>query len=147
MSTSTAYVLDASVLVTRVRRSEQAHRDVSRLLTALVAANCKLFIPTIALAEVGAALARSGSSAKYAYSAASALQQIPHLQIVAVDTKLGQQALEIAVAQSIRGCDAIYVALAQAVDATLITLDREQRERTPISLLALTPADALARYI
>lgn len=57
MSASSAYVLDASILVTRVRPSEAAHEDVRALLLALTAARVPLSVPVIVLAEVGAALA------------------------------------------------------------------------------------------
>ncbi len=44
-----------------------------------------------------------------------------------------------------RSCDAVYVALAQQRNATLITLDGQQRERVPPDVLAYTPAEALHR--
>ena len=41
----------------------------------------------------------------------------------------GQQAAQIAADYKIRGCDAIYVALAQQLDDYLITLDNQQYTR------------------
>jgi len=66
------------------------------------------------------------------------------LQTIFIDEALGDLAAELAARYRIRGCDAVYVALAQAKQAFLVTLDRQQRERTPIHLHALTPAEILA---
>jgi len=144
MSTPAGYVLDASVLVARVRRSELAYAEVRALMIALAANNMALYIPTIALAEVAAALSRSGPSSEQALAAVNELRRLPGLNVVGVDLALGNLAGEIAAHYRIRGCDAVYVALAQSSGAPLITLDRQQRERVPTSLTALTPAEALA---
>lgn len=57
---------------------------------------------------------------------------------------LGHLAAELAAQHQIRGCDAIYVALAQQRGATLITLDNQQRQRVPPNVVARTPAEELA---
>ncbi len=44
----------------------------------------------------------------------------------------------------IRGCDAVYVALAECHLTTLITLDRQQMERAPAHVSARTLAKELA---
>ena len=53
-------------------------------------------------------------------------------------------AAELAAQQQIRGCDAVYVALARQRGAVLITLDRQQRDRVPPDVVARTPAQELA---
>ena len=53
------------------------------------------------------------------------------------------RAIVVASSKRIRGCDAIYVALAQHLGIPLISLDREQRERAPEDVAVLTPAAAL----
>ena len=70
----------------------------------------------------------------------------PDLYRIAVDLALGDLATEIAARQRIRGCDAVYVALARREQAILITLDDQQRERAPSSVTARTPAQALAEW-
>ncbi len=70
----------------------------------------------------------------------------PDLQRVAVDVALGDLAAEIAAKQRIRGCDAVYVALAYTEQAVLITLDGQQRERAPSAVPAHTPAQTLAEW-
>lgn len=138
------FVLDASVLVARFRRSEPAHDKVRLLMLALAASGSALYAPAIALVEVAASLARRGASAGQVLEAVDHLRQFPSLTIVDVDEALGDLAASIAANQRLRGCDAVYVALAQMLEATLITLDDQQRERTPLLVVAQTPGEALA---
>jgi len=145
MRGSDGYVLDASVLVTRVRRREPAYEEVRVLLVALTANNAALYIPTIALAEIAAALSRGGASSDQAIAAVHELRQLPGLSVVGVDIALGNLARDVAARYRIRGCDAVYIALVQRLGVTLITLDRQQRERVPVSVAAFTPAQTLAR--
>ena len=70
----------------------------------------------------------------------------PDLHRVAVDVALGDLTAEIAAKQRIRGCDAVYVALAYVEQAVLVTLDGQQRERAPAGVIACTPAQALAEW-
>jgi hypothetical protein len=58
----------------------------------------------------------------------------------------GTLAAGVAAEYRLRGCDAIYVALAYVEQAALITLDGQQRERSPATLRARTPAEALAEW-
>ena len=70
----------------------------------------------------------------------------PDLHRVAVDVALGDLTAEIAAKQRIRGCDAVYVALAYVEQAVLVTLDGQQRERAPSGVTTCTPAQALADW-
>lgn len=45
--------------------------------------------------------------------------------------------------RALRGADAVYVAVARRAGCTLVTLDREQRERAAPVVRTLTPAEAL----
>ncbi|NOZ51138.1 MAG: type II toxin-antitoxin system VapC family toxin [Chloroflexi bacterium] len=143
MSSPVSYVLDASVLVARVRCSELAYEDVRVLMAALAATAAELSIPTIALAEVAAAISRGGAGPAQALTAVNELQKLPGLRVVAVDFALGVHSSEIAARQRIRGCDAVYVALAHSIGAILITLDQQQWQRSPASVTVLTPAHVL----
>jgi predicted nucleic acid-binding protein len=46
-----------------------------------------------------------------------------------VSEALAARAAKIAARQKIRGCDAVYVALAEQPEMELVTLDRQQLER------------------
>jgi predicted nucleic acid-binding protein len=49
----------------------------------------------------------------------------------------------VAAQYQLRGSDAVYAAVALRFGSTLITLDREQRERASGAILTLYPAEAL----
>jgi len=72
---------------------------------------------------------------------------MPHYHIVPADDVLGERAAAPAADHRIRGCDAVYVALAQEHGATLITLDHQQRERVPQGIVARSPAEALSEIV
>ncbi len=144
MTEPAKYVLDASVLVAFLRPGEPFHTEVDTLIAALTLQPAMLSVPAIAFAEVAAAVARGEDDANRAMKAVSVVSKLRGLRVASVDGSLGGLAAQVAAHQRIRGCDAVYVALAQQVNATLITLDREQRERTPATVTALTPAEVLA---
>lgn len=60
------------------------------------------------------------------------------------DLPSGQQASDVAAQFHTLGSDAVYAAVAIRFGTTLLTLDREQRERVGEVLTARTPAEALA---
>jgi predicted nucleic acid-binding protein len=145
MSGINLVVLDASVLVAFMRPGEPSHSHANALIEELTLKPSPLFVPAIAFAEVAAALARGENDTERALNAVMWLGQLRGLKIVSVDEKLGGLAVQIAARQRIRGCDAVYVALARRMGVPLITLDRQQRERASTTVRAYTPAEALTR--
>jgi predicted nucleic acid-binding protein len=139
-----AYVVDASVLIAAVLPNEPFHADAKDFMRRLMEVGAYIYLPTIAFAEVAAAIARGAGDEQLALAVVGEYNIRPDLRRVEVDLVLGDLATEIAARQRIRGCDAVYVALAYAEQATLITLDGQQRERAPAAVSARTPAQALA---
>lgn len=137
------YVIDASVHVADARPQEPHHAEAQALLAQVAAERRVVCLPVIVLAEVAAAISRGTGRPVLARRLTAALRRVPHFQFVPVDDALGQLAADLAAQHQIRGCDAIYVALAQQRGATLITLDRQQRERMPPGVVAHTPAEEL----
>jgi len=137
-------VLDTSVLVGGLRPGEPSYAASRALLEMLVQQRAALFLPSIALPEAAAAIVRGSGSDRQAREDVALILQLPGLVVVSVDVTLATQAADLAASQRIRGCDAVYVALARSLGAILITLDRQQRERTPSSVTAFAPAEALA---
>ena len=140
------YVIDASVHVADARPQEPHHAEVQALLTRVAAEGRVVYLPVIVLAEVAAAISRGTGRAALAVRLTAILRRVPHFEFVPVDDALGQLAAELAAQHQTRGCDAIYVALAQQRGAALITLDREQRERVPPDVVARTPSEELAAF-
>lgn len=138
------YVIDASVLVADVHPGEPHHAEARAFLRRVAVEKQPVYLPVIILPEVAAAISRGTGEPALARRLTVALQRIPHFEIVPVDEHLGQLAAALASDHQIRGCDAVYVALARERGATLITLDRQQCERVPPSVAACSPAEELS---
>jgi predicted nucleic acid-binding protein len=139
------YVIDASVHVADARPQEPRHPEARALLARLAADEATVYLPEIVLAEVAAAISRGTGERTLAQRLVTALRRVPHFHYVPIDEGLGNLAARLAGEYQIRGCDAVYVALAQQQGARLITLDCQQRERVPPGVTACTPSAELER--
>ena len=100
-------------------------------------------VPTIVLAEISGALARSSGDVEKGLAANRMVQRLYFVRFVSVDARLGHLGAVTASTYRLRGCDALYVALALRLGVPLITWDREQRERGSGIIQAMTPEEAL----
>jgi len=137
-------VIDASVYVSRLHRHETHHVESARLLEAVTARRLPVLCPEILLPEVAAAIARGLDDTEFAYRAAAHLRRLPDHRFITVDRALSGSAARLAAECRLRGCDAIYAALAQREGAHLITWDKQQLERAAPVVKTLTPTEALA---
>ena len=138
------FVIDASVYVSRIQRQEVHHAASARLLEVVAARRALVLCPEILLLEVAAAIARGLDEPTLAYRAAVHLRTLPGHRFVPVDGALARLAARLAAERCLRGCDAIYAALAQREGARLVTWDRQQRERAAAVVETLTPLEALS---
>lgn len=138
------YVIDASVHVADMRPGEPHHAEARAFFRRVAGERKPVYLPAIILPEVAAAISRGTGEPALARRLTSAMQRIPHFEIVPIDQDLGRLAAALAADHQIRGCDAVYVALAQERGARLITLDRQQRGRVPASVVARSPAEELS---
>ena len=138
------YTIDASVFLNAFNPYEMGHQESHRLLTRLQEQSAPIIVPTLLLPEVAAAVSRGREDEDLAREFAAALSRLPHLVLVPLDTALAQQAAGVAAQYHLRGSDAVYAAVALRFGSTLITLDREQRERVAEALTSRYPAEALA---
>ena len=81
---------------------------------------------------------------EFAYRVAAHLRTLPGHSFIPVNRALSGSAARLAAECRLRGCDAIYAALAQREGARLITWDKQQRERAAGVVETLTPVEALA---
>lgn len=139
------YVIDASVHVADIRLHEPHHAEAHALLRRIATEGWTVYLPIIVLPEIASAISRGTDRPALGQRLVIILQRAPHFELIPVGKTLGQLAATLAAKYRIRGCDAIYVALAQQREATLITLDRQQRERVPPHVTARTPAEELER--
>lgn len=122
-------VIDASVYIAVVNAHEESHERCMRWLQQAVAEELPLWAPSIMLAEVAAALTRGLQDPSKVMGAAALLRNSKVIRLQAVSVALAERAAQIASDQKIRGCDAVYVALAAQLDQPLVTLDRQQYVR------------------
>ena len=92
---------------------------------------------------MAAAVSRGREDDDLAREFAATLSRLPHLVWVPLDTTLAQQAADVAARYRLRGSDAVYAAVALRFGSTLISLDREQRERVAEALPAYHHAEML----
>lgn len=137
------FVVDASVHIADMRPSEPHHPAARAFMDRMRQSGKPVYGPIIALAEIAGGLAWGTGRPDLARRQIRLLQRFPNFVFVPVDEALGQLAAETAATQQIRGCDALYVALAQQLDATLVTLDAEQRQRGLAVVTTQTPEAAL----
>jgi predicted nucleic acid-binding protein len=142
----TAFVVDASVFVADARPAEPAHTAAKALLRTIAERGMRLHVPMIALAEIAGAIARQTRDPGLALRIVSMYGQWPGIEVASIDDDLGIAAARLCAERYIRGCDALYVALAAARGATLVTLDRQQLERAPETVPTMGPAEALAAW-
>jgi predicted nucleic acid-binding protein len=88
-----------------------------------------LFVPSLFVAEVANAVARRTTVKRLGTLAVQGILSNRAVQLVAIDESLASHAATVAAAHSLRGADAVYVALADRLDIPLVTLDREQIDR------------------
>lgn len=138
------YTVDASVFLNAFNPYEAGHEESHRLLLLLQEQATPIVVPTLLLPEVAAAISRGRQDADLAREFTTALSCLPHLVLIPLDITLARQATDVAAQYRLRGSDAVYAAVALRFGSTLITLDREQRERVAGVLLARYPAEALA---
>ena len=92
------------------------------------------------LAEVAGAIARRTGDRQLSYQIGQQILRMPTMQLINVDTSMGQLAAKIASEHKLRGADAIYVATAQRLDVALISWDHEQLARASSIITTTTPA-------
>ncbi len=143
---TSTYTVDASVFVNGFNPYEAGHEESRRLLALLQEQAAPIVVPTLLLPEVAAAIGLGRQDADLAREFATSLSRLPHLVLIPLDTTLAQQAADVAAQYQLRGSDAVYAAVALRFGSTLITLDREQRERVTSVILTLYPAEALTEW-
>ena len=135
-------VVDASVCVALFKADEPGHEAARAWLTATLGAGEPVVSPAILLAEVADALARglAATGAAEAIRAVEMLRRRTLVELFPVTEGLAARAAAVAAEHSLRGADAIYVALADQLEMPLITFDRQQIERGAAAVEIRRPA-------
>jgi predicted nucleic acid-binding protein len=122
-------IVDASVYVALINAQEEDHARSWAWFQQAQAAGESIAAPVILLAEVAAAVSRGVGDAALAHRVVRQLWHSRVIELIPVTTALAERAAAIAADHGIRGCDAVYIALADQLGDYLVTLDRQQLER------------------
>lgn len=134
-------VVDASVYVALVHGEEPGHAESWAWLRSAQARRETLRAPSILAAEVAAAISRGTGRPELAHQIVQQLLTFNVVELVPVSMHLAGRAAVIAADHRVRGCDAVYVALADQLGEVLVTLDRQQLERGADLVMARRPGN------
>ena len=140
---SCALSINIIVVLNAFNPTETGHETSQQLLAYLQERAYPIVVPTLLLPEAAAAIGRGRGDADLARAFVAALRRLPHLVWVPLDEVLAGQAADVAAERGLRGSDAVYLAVALRFGSTLITLDREQRERVASAAVARYPSEML----
>jgi predicted nucleic acid-binding protein len=132
-------VVDASVCVALFKLDEPSHASSRLWLLGTGQEDEPVVSPAILLSEVASALGRGLGNEALARQSVTLLRSRRLVELFPVTEALAARAAEIASEQKLRGCDAIYVALARQLDMELVTLDHQQLERGSAVVRTRTP--------
>ena len=119
-------VIDASLYISLINGNESSHATSWAWFQQAQLGQESLSAPVILLAEITSALSRGLGNPTLAHQVVQQLLQSKVINLVPVSQALAERAAAIAADCQIRGCDAIYVALAEQLGDYLITLDQQQ---------------------
>jgi predicted nucleic acid-binding protein len=122
-------VIDASVYVALINANESHHADSWAWFQQTQVVQEVVSAPVILLAEVAAALSRGMNNPQLAHQIVQQLLHSQVIDVVPVTVSLAERAAVIAADHQVRSCDAIYLALAEHLGDSLVTLDQQQLER------------------
>lgn len=137
------FTIDASVFLNAFNPHEAGHETSHRLLARLQTEAIPIVVPTLLLPEVAGTIARGRQDPVLAREFSRAISRLPHLVLVALDATLARRAAEVAAEHRLRGSDAVYATVALQFGSTLVTLDREQRDRVAKIVPARSPSEAI----
>jgi predicted nucleic acid-binding protein len=122
-------VIDASVWISFFLESDIHHPRARELIHSLFQnENETVRIPNLALVEIAGTLSRVTRSSILANKSIRILEALA-VEVHELDEPLSKLATELASQLTIKGADAVYVALARDLADTLVTFDKQQCER------------------
>jgi len=132
-------VVDASVCVSAILPEDRFNTQSVTWLMHASATEVRV-TPNLALAEVAGAVAHRTGQAALGVAAARRIEETPSLRVVSLTHQVGVVATRLAAILSLRGADAVYVALAELLGGSLVTWDQEHLARAAGTITVQTPA-------
>ena len=132
-------MIDASVAVAAALRLDSNYFAANAWWISAFRGHELLLAPWILAAELGGAIRRVTGDSAAAKAVVERVLGNARLTLHPVDSGLARTAASLAIAHSLKGCDAIYVALAVDRGEPLVTLDREQAQRARTVVTVIVP--------
>lgn len=128
-------IVDTSFWVSVLLLKDSNHVAAMNWLSAYLDDEGQLAAPQMLVPETAGAVARLTQDKNLARRAVSNLYLFPFMRLVPVDHVLVDDAADLAITFSLKGADALYVAVAKQLGVPLVTFDQEQLTR-PASVIA-----------
>lgn len=132
-------VVDASVWVSAFYRFDVNHTTSRAWLQYAQEENQQLAAPNLLLAEVAGAIARRTQRPEVSLRIVERIVALPNIRLVVFDRRLASATALVAGKHFLRGADAAYVAVAEYLEAPLLTWDQEQLRRAKPIIQVLRP--------
>ena len=120
-----ALILDSSVLVAALRKTEDRHKECLSLMKKVKEGDYVAMEPFTVLVEVVAAIRRRTGSKEIALKVKRELLEIDSLNFLDIDKVAAEEATDIACEIGVRGMDAIIIQTVKAYGTVLVSLDKE----------------------
>jgi len=144
MSMRGQITVDASVFVGAFIPGDKNHPLCLRFFQLLKSTATPLVEPSLVIVEVAASLRRITGDETRAMSFAQELASSSVVTLVSLSKEFAGYAAKIAAETGLRGADAVYAATAARYGSTLVSLDKEQLDKVPDDIIALTPSKAVS---
>lgn len=131
----TTLVIDASVWVSAADRTDTMSEPSRAFLSRVAARELSIALPEFAKLEIACALARRLRSTEHGRGLTDQMLESPRMATYSVNRAVLRKAIQLGTRSFLRAGDALYAALAEGVEAQLVSWDRELIERAG----ALTP--------
>lgn len=136
-------VIDTSVLLAGLLPIDMHFSETQPLLARVRTGQLLLDVPAHFPAEVAGVLSRIGESEQLINDTIALIGSRHPFTIHPISVHLGLLAANIARVAKIRGSDAVFLALALALDVPLVTWDNQQRDRGSLFCRTMTPLEAI----
>ena len=138
----TALVIDASVWVSAADPTDAMSEPSRAFLSQVAARELPIVMPEFAKLEIACALARRFRNAERGRSLADRMLESPRMSTYSANRAVVRRAIELGTRDYLRAGDALYAAVARAVEGQLVSWDRE----LIASAGAVTPDSWISRY-
>ena len=136
-------VVDTSAWLAGVLPADIHFRETQPFMDLVRLGHVRLHVPAHFPAEVAGVLSRIGELEQFIGDRIEMIGSVQMYTIHSVSMPLGLLAADIARHARIRGSDAVFLALAAALDLPLVSWDKQQRERGKMFCRTMTPVEAM----